>query len=63
MDVFEGNLAEIIKKKREQVDRKLFERGEVKKNLREAEIASATSATTSPTESSISASTSATGAV
>ena len=41
MDVFEDNLTEIIKKKREEVDRKLFERGEVKKNLREAAIAEA----------------------
>jgi hypothetical protein len=49
MDVFESNLSEIIKKKREQVDRKLFERGEVKKNLREAEIASATATTDSAT--------------
>ena len=49
MDVFESNLAEIIKKKREEVDRKLFERGEVKKNLREAEIASATATTDSAT--------------
>jgi hypothetical protein len=53
MDVFESNLAEIIKKKREQVDRKLFERGEVKKNLREAAIASATATSASTDTASV----------
>ena len=53
MDVFESNLTEIIKKKREEVDRKLFERGEVKKNLREAAIAEATANASDSTTTAI----------
>ena len=53
MDVFESNLSEIIKKKREEVDRKLFERGEVKKNLREAAIAEAVANTADSTTAAV----------
>jgi hypothetical protein len=41
MDAFENNLTEILNKKRKDLDSKLFERERVKKELREAATAEA----------------------